>query len=98
MKIEVYIICKATIWWADVINLLTSIKTDPMYTIVITGGTVLIGNALAKALLEKGHRVIILSRKPAGKPIHENLRYAAWNVKEQIIDPAIIGAADHIIH
>jgi uncharacterized protein (TIGR01777 family) len=69
-----------------------------MATIIITGGTGLIGHALARALLEKGHHVIILSRKPAGKLMHENLSYAGWNVQEQTMDPAVIGAADYIIH
>lgn len=69
-----------------------------MPTIIITGGTGLIGKALGKALLEKGYRVIILSRKPADKPIAGNFSYAAWNVEQQTIDKEAIGAADHIIH
>lgn len=41
-----------------------------MSTILITGGTGLIGTALTKLLLEKGHRVLILSRSapPNGIP------------------------------
>ena len=34
-------------------------------TILITGGTGLIGRALTKILLEQGFRVVILSRDPA---------------------------------
>jgi NAD dependent epimerase/dehydratase family enzyme len=69
-----------------------------MQTILITGGTGLIGNALGAALLEKGYRVIILSRKPADQPITGHLSYAAWNVEKQTIDKDAIGMADYIIH
>ena len=69
-----------------------------MTSIIITGGTGLIGNALGKALLEKGYHVIIMSRKPVDKPITGNLRYAAWNVEQQTIDKEAIGSADYIIH
>ena len=69
-----------------------------MATIIITGGTGLIGKELAKALLEKGYHVIILSRRPADKQITGNLSYANWNVEQQTIDKEAIGAADYIIH
>ena len=69
-----------------------------MSTILITGGTGLIGKALSKALLKKGYRVIILSRKTAVKPLTGYLSYATWNVEEQTIDNEAIGAADYIIH
>ncbi|HEY6062218.1 MAG TPA: NAD-dependent epimerase/dehydratase family protein, partial [Chitinophagaceae bacterium] len=69
-----------------------------MPTIVITGGTGLIGKALAKALLEKGYRIIILSRSSSDKTIRGNLSYATWNVEQQTIDKETIAAADYIIH
>jgi hypothetical protein len=82
----------------DLIYQLTSIKNDHMLTVLITGGTGLIGKALGKALLEKAYRVIILSRKPAGRPKQGNLSYAGWNVEEQSIDSEVFGSADYIIH
>ncbi len=68
-----------------------------MSTILITGGTGLIGNALTKMLLEKGHRLIILSRSPR-KSTNNNLNYALWDVNKQTIDTNAIIEADYIIH
>ncbi len=68
-----------------------------MSTILITGGTGLIGNALTKMLLEKGHRIIILSRS-SRKSLNSNLNYALWDVKKQTIDANAIIEADYIIH
>ncbi|MEO7984850.1 MAG: NAD-dependent epimerase/dehydratase family protein, partial [Bacteroidota bacterium] len=69
-----------------------------MTSILITGGTGLIGKALRQALLGKGYRVIILSRHITGKPTSGNLSYAGWNVEQQTIDEEAISNADHIIH
>ena len=68
-----------------------------MATILITGGTGLIGKALSKALLDKGHQVIILSRQQ-NLPAEGNLRYAHWDIEQQLIDREAIAASDHIIH
>lgn len=68
-------------------------------TILITGGTGLIGRALTKILLEQGFRVVILSRDPArhssSNPL---LSYAGWDVAAQQIDREAIAAADHVVH
>ena len=69
-----------------------------MQTVVITGGTGLIGTALSGALLEKGYRVIILSRKSAGQPLKDNPGYASWNTEEKTINIHAIEDADFIIH
>ena len=69
-----------------------------MQTVLITGGTGLVGQALTKALLAKGYTVIVLSRNTGGKPAGENLSYARWDVKKQEIDTAAIQAADYIVH
>ena len=70
-----------------------------MITVLITGGTGLIGRALTKALLEKNYNVIILSRSTANdQPAAANLSYAQWNIKEQTIDKHAVTRADYIIH
>jgi uncharacterized protein len=69
-----------------------------MVTVIITGGTGMIGTALTKALLQKGYRVIILSREPAKHREENNLSYAKWNIGKQTIDRQAIIKADHIIH
>lgn len=64
-------------------------------TILITGGTGLIGNYLCSKLTEKGYRVAILSRNP----VH-NSKYPVyyWNAKKNIIEQQALENADHIIH
>jgi len=71
-------------------------------TILITGGTGLVGSALTRHLVEGGHKVIILTRNPA-KAIPETgleqaVTYAAWNVKAGTIDMEAINRADAIVH
>ena len=68
-----------------------------MATILITGGTGLIGTALTPMLLSKGYEVIILTRR-TDKQNSEAVKYARWDVKRGIIDKDAIAKADHIIH
>ena len=70
-----------------------------MATVLITGGSGMIGTALSKALVNKGHDVIILSRHPEEtKNATSAYRYAKWNIEEGFIEEASIKAADHIVH
>lgn len=73
-----------------------------MATILISGGTGLIGTSLTKLFLEKGHKVIILTRnlkKAIDKQeADERLTYARWNAEEQSIDRHAIEKADYIVH
>ncbi len=68
-----------------------------MSTILITGGTGLIGSALANMLTDKGHKVIILTRNEK-KSANSNVSYAVWNVKSQQINENTVSSADYIIH
>ena len=72
-----------------------------METVLITGGTGLIGSTLSKTLTGKGYRVIILSRsipEPSLSAAEANLSYARWDIKNQQIDIEAVQAADYIIH
>jgi uncharacterized protein (TIGR01777 family) len=71
-----------------------------MGTVTITGGTGLIGRALASYLLEKGFDVIILTRKvpPRKKQTVPGVQYMSWSVRKQTIDPRAISEADYIVH
>lgn len=73
-----------------------------MATILISGGTGLIGTALTKLLLEKGHKVIILTRNLKRaidkQSADERLTYARWNAEEQSIDRDAVEKADYIVH
>jgi hypothetical protein len=67
-----------------------------METVLITGGTGMIGKALSKALVANGYAVIILTRgqKQGSGPIS----YATWDPAAKTIDAKAIETADHIIH
>lgn len=69
-----------------------------MATILITGGTGLIGHVLVKSLLEKNHDVIIVTRKKPLENTDPRISYAEWNIPAQTIDSFAISKADHIIH
>ena len=70
-----------------------------MATILITGGSGMIGRQLTGMLLAQGHAVIIIGRKiPNGIKSQPGLSYATWNVYDQTIDVNAISKADHIIH
>ena len=67
-------------------------------TVLIAGGTGLIGSAIAKSLLEKNYEVIILTRDPGKYQSKENISYAKWDIENQFIDPVALTKADYIIH
>ena len=82
-----------------------------MPTVLITGGTGMIGTALSRHLLQQGYDVIILSRNPietatAYKTTSQQnsfrpsgrIYYAKWNTDTMMIDPQAIAQADHIVH
>ena len=69
-----------------------------MPTVLITGGTGLVGKTLTHQLLAKGYEVIIVSRKKMSASENSNVRCATWNIEEQKIDADAITSADYIIH
>lgn len=77
-----------------------------MTTILITGGTGLIGRALSQLLIDKGYNIIILSRTAAqpssltspGSPAAPSILTYAWNPDTGAIDPEAIRQADYIVH
>lgn len=69
-----------------------------MPTILITGGTGLLGTAMTALLSANGYDVIILTRSLNGKSSAANVSYAAWNVEANYIDIAALQKADHIVH
>lgn len=81
-----------------------------MSTILITGGTGLIGSALSPMLMARGHRVIILSRggkgsaagadaeMPATEAASEMPSTAHWDPYKGTIDEGAVRSADIIVH
>ncbi|MCF3111442.1 TIGR01777 family oxidoreductase [Niabella sp. CC-SYL272] len=67
--------------------------------VIITGGTGMIGKALAGSLMESGYQVILFTRK---KELHGRmegaLSYCYWNVPARQIDREAVLEADAIIH
>ena len=66
-----------------------------MQTVLITGGTGLLGSRVSHLLKNKGYRIIHLSRKR-----NENATFPAykWDIGDQYIEEGIIEQADYIVH
>ena len=69
-------------------------------TILITGGTGLIGRALSEEFAEQGFKVIVYTRNPEEnkKYATDFVRYAPWNVEAGTYDRVALQAADIIVH
>jgi uncharacterized protein (TIGR01777 family) len=82
-----------------------------MPTVLITGGTGMIGTSLSRHLLQQGYDVIILSRNPIEtasvyKTTYQQnsfrpsgkIFYAKWDTEKMVIDHAALAQADYIVH
>ena len=68
-----------------------------MQTILITGGTGMVGQSLTNFLLAKGYQVIVLTRQKK-QSSRAHFSFAQWDINKCWIDPAAIAAADYVIH
>lgn len=66
-----------------------------MATVLITGGSGLIGTQLTQLLLAEGFRVRHLSRQPQ---LDAPVPVFAWNIGQGTVDPAALQGVDHVIH
>lgn len=66
-----------------------------MKTVLITGGSGLIGRHLSKALRSKGYRVTILSRSKKQSP--DAIAYG-WDIESGMIEREALIHADYIVH
>ncbi|MCP1382505.1 TIGR01777 family oxidoreductase [Runella salmonicolor] len=64
-------------------------------TVLITGGTGMIGSRLTTLLLEKGYEVSYLSRKKEPVP---HVKVYKWDVAKGIIEEEALAKADYLIH
>jgi nucleoside-diphosphate-sugar epimerase len=53
-----------------------------MQTVLITGGTGMVGQSLTDTLLEQGYEVIVLTRAPR-KSSRLHLSYAQWDIQKK---------------
>ena len=68
-----------------------------MSTILITGGTGLVGTALTDLFISSGNNVIILSRNKK-ESTHPSIRFAQWDIDRNFIEDGIIETVDFIVH
>jgi uncharacterized protein len=69
--------------------------STPNKNILVTGASGLIGTRLIKNLLEKGHKVSVLSRQSSG---FKGISVFSWDVERQLIDLNAFEGIDTIIH
>jgi uncharacterized protein (TIGR01777 family) len=70
-----------------------------MDTVIITGGTGLIGRALSIFLVSRGFQVIIFTRNPKMyRSSLPGISYAAWNIDEQSVNEEAFLKAKYVIH
>lgn len=68
-----------------------------MQTILITGGTGLVGGHLIPKLTSKGYKIHVLSRSKQDSK-EEHVSFFKWNIKEQFIEDGALDNVDYIIH
>lgn len=69
--------------------------SDKMKTVLITGGTGLVGSRLTEMLIGKGYRVLWLSRE---RNLHAGITTYQWDYRNNEIDNEALEQADVIIH
>src|SRR4051812_24240476 len=69
-----------------------------MKTVIITGGTGLIGKQLTALLIKKGYNVIVFSHSQQSSNAQTNPSTAHWNLATDEVDKDAIARADYIIH
>jgi uncharacterized protein len=71
-------------------------------TVLVTGGTGLVGTALVPVLLQKGYRIILLTRSRSTQHLayahHPDVSYSYWDHEKAAIDEQVVTAAHHIVH
>lgn len=64
-------------------------------TVLITGGTGMIGQRLTQLLLAKGYQVAYLSREQQSIP---NVKIYRWNIEKKFLEEGSLREVDYIVH
>lgn len=64
-------------------------------TVLITGGTGMIGQRLTQLLLAKGYQVAYLSREQQSIP---NVKTYRWNIEKKFLEEGALREVDYIVH
>ena len=68
-----------------------------MQTVLITGGTGMVGQGLTNYFIDKGYEVIVLTRSEK-KSTRLHLSFAKWDIEKQYMDTVALQKADIIVH
>lgn len=69
-----------------------------METVLISGGTGMIGSALSAHLTGRGYSVIILTRHAPDQKPRNGISYASWDPAKGTMDATAFSRADHLVH
>ncbi|MEO8819376.1 MAG: NAD-dependent epimerase/dehydratase family protein, partial [Ginsengibacter sp.] len=69
-----------------------------MPSILISGGSGLIGSNLTRHLVDRGYDIIILTREKDKASDNPKISYSYWSVKDKKIDAEVVKKVDHIVH
>lgn len=67
-----------------------------MAVVLITGGTGMIGKALTQMLGQRGHRVVVLTRRE--RPSDGAVSYAVWDINKLTFPDDVLRETDYIVH
>ncbi len=66
--------------------------------VIVTGGTGLIGTALAEALVARGDAVVVTSRSPSTASVPRGVETAAWDARSAEALTPVVEGADAVVH
>ncbi len=69
-----------------------------MQTVLITGGTGLVGSALARHLIRSGFHVIVFTRNSRKQDSRKGIEFAHWDPSKGVLDASAFSRADFIVN
>ena len=69
-----------------------------METILIAGGSGLIGSAITELLVKQGFNVVILTRQKDKNKRSQQVQYAEWDPEKNYIEESVFETVDYLVH